>query len=141
MWQGIVAVVLTVALPAFAWAGPLRDAADRAARELAAGQQQTPEPDGRSRLWTGIVLIAAGGVLAALGAVELGDDEDGPDDGEDDDESDDGEDSDGSGKVLLGGGVAAAAVGGIVLLTGGGDSGPRASLRSAGVAVRHTIRF
>ena len=140
MWRRIVALILVLAIPAAASAGPLKDAADKAGRELAAAQREAEGRD-RGRFWTGIALIAGGGVLGALGAVELGDDETGPDDGEDLDDSDDGEDSDGWGnKALLGGGIAAATIGGVLLLTGR-KSGPVVSVRPGSVAVRHTIRF
>jgi hypothetical protein len=87
-----------------------------------------------------VALLAGGGVLTTLGAIEVGDDETGPDDGEDADESDDGEDSDTMNKVLIGGGIAAAALGGVVLLTGR-NRGPSVSLRRNGVVVKHTVRF
>jgi hypothetical protein len=141
MWTGIVATILTVALPAGASAGPLKDAAEKAGRELAQTQPAETERS-RARLWTGIALLAGGGVLAALGSVELGDDEVGPDDGEDFDDSDDGEDSDGWGnKALIGGGIAAATLGGVLLITGRDKSGPSVSIRADKIAVRHTIRF
>jgi hypothetical protein len=80
-------------------------------------------------------------VLAALGAVELGDDETGPDDGEDADASDDGEDSDGWGNnALIGSGAAAAGIGGWLLITGR-RTGPAVSARRGSVVVRHTFRF
>jgi hypothetical protein len=140
MWRQFVATVLALAVPAGASAGPLRDAVEKAARE-AALQQPAPDTQSRTRFWTGIALLVGGGVLAALGSVELGDDDVGPDDGEDFDESDDGEDSDGWGnKALIGGGVAAATVGGILLITGR-RSGPVPSVRPGALAVRHTIRF
>jgi hypothetical protein len=133
-------MILLVALPSAASAGPLKAAAERMGRELGS-TQVTPEPRSRARLWTGIGLLAAGGVLATLGSIEIGDDETGPDDGEDADNSDDGEDSDGWGnKALIGGGVAAATVGGLVLITGR-KSGPAVTARRGGVAVRHTVRF
>lgn len=141
MCRRLIAVVLALALPAGASAGPLKEAAEKAGRD-----QVLTQPDAgsrsRGRFWTGITLIAAGGVLAALGTVELGDDETGPDDGEDLNDSDDGEDSDGWGnKGLLGGGIAAATVGGILLLTGRNRSGPVVSVRPGSVTVRHTVRF
>lgn len=140
MWRRVVAMVLAFALPAGASAGPLNEAVERAARESIRAQTDL-ETRSRGRFWTGIALIAGGGVLAALGSVELGDDEVGPDDGEDADGSDDGEDSDGWGnKALIGGGIAAATVGGLVLITGR-KSGPVVSARPGRVTVRHTIRF
>ena len=113
---------------------------ERAAREMVAAAPQA-ESRNRTRFWTGIALLAGGGVLTTLGGLELGDDETGPDDGEDLDESDDGEDSDGWGnKALLGGGIASAALGGVLLLTGR-PSGPVLSVRPGKVIVRHTVRF
>ena len=141
MWRKVVVVALALSLPAGASAGPLKEAAEKAGRELALAQRDT-EIRNRSRFWTGIGLIAGGGVLAALGSVELGDDETGPDDGEDFDGSDDGEDSDGWGnKALIGGGIAAATLGGVLLLTGRKNSGPSVSIRPGRITVRHTVRF
>lgn len=141
MWRKIVALGLALALPAAASAGPMKEAAEKAGRELALAQRDA-ETRSRGRFWTGITLIAAGGALAALGSIELGDDEIGPDDGEDLDASDDGEDSDGWGnKALLGGGIAAATVGGVLLITGRKRPGPVLSVRPGSVAVRHTVRF
>lgn len=140
MWRRIIAMVVALAIPAGASAGPLKDAAEKAGRELALAQQEA-ETRGRGRFWTGIGLIAGGGVLAALGSVELHDDEIGPDDGEDFDDSDDGEDSDGWGnRALIGGGIVAATIGGVLLLTGR-KSGPVVSARPGSVTVRHTVRF
>ncbi len=141
MFRRILAAVLVLALPATASAGPLKEAAEMAGRELAATQQEEV-PRSRARFWTGIALITGGGVLSALGAVEIGDDESGPDDGEDRDTSDDGEDTDGWGnKALIGGGIAAAVTGGVLLLTGRRPQGPRVSLQAGRISVRHTIRF
>jgi hypothetical protein len=141
MWRKIVAVGLVLALPGAASAGPIKESAEKATRELALAQAES-EPRSRSRLWTGISLIAGGGVLAALGSLELGDDETGPDDDEDVNGSDDGEDSDGWGnKALIGGGIAAATIGSVLLFTGGKKAGPVVSMRRGGVAVRQTVRF
>jgi hypothetical protein len=141
MAKKLIAVLLSLAVPAGASAGPLKEAVEKAARELSLAQQPPPETRSRSRFWTGVALLAAGGVLGALGAVELGDDETGPDDSEDADESDDGEDSDGWGnKALIGSGVAAASIGGWLLLTGR-SSGSAVSARRGSVVVRHTLRF
>jgi hypothetical protein len=140
MWRRIVAVLLALALPAGASAGPIRDSLEKAGRETTVVTPQ--ETRSRGRFWTGIALIAGGGVLATLGAVELGDDEIGPDDGEDVGESDDGEDADGWGnKGLIGAGAAAATVGAVLLLTGGRKSGPVVTVRHTGIVVRHTVRF
>lgn len=141
MWKRTIAVLLALALPGAVSAGPLKDAAEKAGRELARIQQRE-EPRSRARFWTGISLIAGGGTLAALSGLEIGDDEPGPDDGEDLDNSDDGEDSDGwANKALLGGGIAAATVGGVLLLTGRRASSPRISVQPGRMAVRHTVRF
>lgn len=141
MWRKIVALGLALALPVAASAGPLKEAAEKAGRELALAQPDA-ETRSRSRFWTGIALIAGGGVLAALGGLELGDDETGPDDGEDLDDSDDGEDSDGWGnKAVLGSGIAAATVGGVLLITGRKRSGPVVSMLPGSVTVRQTVRF
>ena len=141
MCRRIIAAVLALALPATASAGPLKDAVEKGGRELAASQQNE-RPRSRSRLWTGISLIAGGGTLVALSAFEIGDDEKGPDDGEDLNGSDDGEDKDGWGnKAVIGGGIAAIAAGGFLLLTGRGNSGPRVSMQPGRIAVRHTVRF
>jgi hypothetical protein len=130
--------ILALALPMSASAGPIRSAAEKAARDLAQAPQT--EVPGRGRFWTGVALVAGGTTLALLGGFEVGDDESGPDDGEDADDSDDGEDSDGFHKALLGGGIAAAALGG-VLMWKGRDPGVRVSVRPGRVAVRHTFTF
>ena len=89
MSRRLLALVLTLALPAGASAGPLKEAVEKAARESSLGQQPAPETTrSRSRFWTGMALIAGGTVLATLGSFEIGDDEDGPDDPEDSDDSD-----------------------------------------------------
>ena len=82
MLRKLMAIILTLALPAGASAGPLKDAVENAAR-AAARAQTTSETRSRGRLWTGIALVAGGGLLVALGSLEVIDDEDGPDDGED----------------------------------------------------------
>jgi hypothetical protein len=133
-------MVLALAVPSAAAAGPLKEAIEKAGRETALAQVE--QPRNRGRFWTGIALIAGGGVMATLGSVELGDDESGPDDGEDFDESDDGEDSDGWGnKALIGGGIAAATVGGLLLITGRKNPGPVVSLQPGRLTVRHSVRF
>ena len=55
MWRKLTALVLTLALPTSVSAGPLKDAVDKAARELAR-EQQTVDSRGRGRFWTGIAL-------------------------------------------------------------------------------------
>jgi hypothetical protein len=152
MWRKLIATALALALPAGAFAGPegasvrrdergpIKEAIEKSGREIAATRQQ--DGKSRGRFWTGIALIAGGGVLSALSLVEIGDDETGPDDGEDFNGSDDGEDSDGWGnKAMLGGGIAAATVGGVLLLTGGKKAGPAVAVKRGGFAVRQTIRF
>ena len=140
MGRTVTAIVLAIALPATATAGPIADTAQKAGRDLGLAQAQQ-ETRSRGRFWTGIALLAGGATLAALSGFEIGDDDTGRDDGEDLDDSDDGEDSDGWGeKALVGGGVAAAALGGILLITGR-DSRPSLSVRRGGVVVRQTFRF
>ena len=139
MWRTFTALALLLVFPGSASAESLKEAVERAGRDLSSAQQQQ-ETRNRGRFWTGIGLIAGGGALALLGGLEVGDDETGPDDGEDVDESDDGEDSDGLNKALIGSGIAAAALGGVLLFTGR-DSGPSLSVRRGRVTVRQTIRF
>ena len=139
MWKRLTAVLLAFALPGSASAGPLREAIDKAGRQVAA--EQVEQPQSRARFWSSIALIAGGGVMTALAGMEIGDDEVGPDDGEDFDNSDDGEDSDGWNKGLLGGGIAAASLGGVLLLTGRKKSGTVLSVTPGQVSVRQTIRF
>jgi hypothetical protein len=139
MYKRLVALLLVCSVPGSAVAGPLEEAVEKAGREIALAQQPEGGRD-RGRFWTGIALLAGGGLLTALGGLEIGDDESGPDDGEDFDESDDGEDSDGVNKALMGGGIAAAALGGVLLLTGR-NAGPSVSVRRSGVVVKHTVRF
>ena len=140
MWMRITALVLILTLPGTASAGPIMMAAEKAAREFA--QAPAEREARRGRFWTAIALIAGGGVLATLGAMELGDDDDDMDDDlEDQDDSDDGEDSDGWGnKALLGSGIAAVAVGGVMLFRTRTTSAS-VSARPNSVSVRHTIRF
>ena len=148
MWRKIIAVLLALTVPAAASAGQLKAAVEKAGRDIATAQAQETPTRSRTRFWTSIALIGGGATLATLGAVEIGDDESGPDDGEDMDDSDDGEDSDGWGqKAMIGGGIAAAALGGVLLFTGrhkntgSQKSGPSVSVGPKGVAVRHTLRF
>ena len=147
MWRKIIAVLLALAVPGTASAGPLKAAVERAGRDIATAQSQEIQTRSRTRFWTSMALIGGGATLATLGAVEIGDDESGPDDGEDMDSSDDGEDSDGWGqKTMIGGGIAAAAFGAVLLFTGRQNtvrknSGPSVSVGPKGVAVRHTVRF
>jgi hypothetical protein len=140
MWRKLIVSVLVIAVTEGASAGPLKDAVEKAGRQVAVAQGDV-QTRGRGRFWTSIALIAGGGLMTALGSVELRDDETGPDDGEDLDDSDDGEDSDGWGnKALIGGGVASAALGGVLLMTGR-KSGPVVTVRPGSVTVGQTIRF
>ena len=140
MMKRVTALLVALALPAQVSAGPITEAIARAGRELASAQREEPTRS-RTRFWSGVALISGGGLLTALGTVELGDDETGPDDGEDFDNSDDGEDSDGWGnKAMIGGGIAAAVLGGVLLFTGK-KSGPVVSIRPNRVMVRHTLSF
>lgn len=138
MGKQITALLVALALPAQVSAGPITEAIAKAAREAVNAQREEPTPS-RTRFWTGIALIGGGGLLTTLGAVEIGDDETGPDDGEDLDDSDDGEDSD-INKAMIGGGFAAAALGGVLLLTGK-KSGPVVSIQPSRVMVRQTVSF
>lgn len=140
MWKKLTALVLVVAFPATASAGPLTAAAEKAALELARVQAVQEAPRG-NRFWTGVALIAGGGLMAVLGAMEVVDDESGPDDDDEDmDASDDGEDSDSwANGALLGGGITAAALGGVLVWTGRNNAS--VSVRPHSVTVRHTIRF
>jgi hypothetical protein len=140
MVKKVTALLLALVLPAQASAGPITEAIARAGRELASAQREEPTRS-RTRFWSSIALISGGGLLTTLGAVEIGDDETGPDDGEDFDDSDDGEDSDGWGnKAMIGGGIAAAALGGMLLFTGK-KSGPVVSIRPDRIMVRKTVSF
>jgi len=142
MWRRLIALVLSLAVPVGASGGPLKEAAEKGGRELAAAQQEGAARS-RGRVWTGVALIAGGGVLAVLGGLELGEDDSAPDDDGDIDDADDAEDSDGWGnKAMLGGGIAAATVGAFLLIRGGtSKSGPVVSVRPGRAMVRHTIRF
>jgi hypothetical protein len=139
MMKKITALLVALALPAQVSAGPITEAIAKAARQAANTQQEQP-PQSRTRFWTSIALIGGGGVLTTLGALEVGDDEDGPDDAEDTDESDDGEDTDWVNTAMLSGGIAAAALGGVLLITGK-KSGPVLSIGPKGAVVRQTVRF
>ena len=140
MCRKLIALILVWSIPGTAIAGPLKEAAEKGGRDLSQAQAAKSEGRSRGRLWTSIGLLAGGALMTTLGTVEIGDDENGPDDGEDLNDSDDGEDSDGVNKALVGGGIAAAALGGVLLLTGR-DSGPRVSVRRNGFVVKQTVRF
>ena len=139
LWTRIVALGLALALPASASAGPLRDAAEKAARELAVAQPQA-KANTRSpgRFWTGIALIAGGSLLAVLGGIEI---DSGTDEDTDTDDVAGTDDGDSAEKVMLGGGIAAAGVGAILLMKGGRRASPAISTRPGRVTVCHTIRF
>jgi hypothetical protein len=139
MWRQVIAVLLSLVIPVAASAGPLRDAAEKAARETSLAQQPSADSGSRSRFWTGIALLAGGALLVTLGAVEIGDDEGGPDDEEDLDDSDDGEDAD-INKALIGSGVAAAALGSWLTISGRRSTTAVSPTRGR-VVVRHTVRF
>jgi hypothetical protein len=143
MLRQFIAALLILAIPSAAAAGPLRDAVERAGRTAMLAQGPEPVRGRSGRFWTGIALIAGGGLLIALGAFEVGDEEDDPsgeddDDNGDDDDADDGEDGDGLHNAMLGAGIGAAAVGGVLLLTGGNSGG---SPSKTGIVLRHTLRF
>jgi hypothetical protein len=140
MVKKVTALLVALMLPAQVSAGPITEAIAKAGKE-SANTQREEATRSRTRFWTSIALIGGGGLLTALGSIEFGDDETGPDDGEDFDESDDGEDSDGWGnKAMIGGGIAAAALGGVLFFTGK-KSGPVVSIRPDRVMVRHTVKF
>jgi hypothetical protein len=136
MWRTLLATILAAALPSVAAAGPLRDAAEKAAREQAAAQSREPRHGGR--FWTGLALVGGGAALTIAG---IGFDDDDADDAEDADDSDDGEDSDAAGVAALAGGIAATSVGTFLLLTGRRAAAPVVTVRRGGIAVRQTIRF
>jgi hypothetical protein len=141
-WTKIVALGLVLLLPASASAGPLSEAAEKAARELAMVQSQSKQNRrSRGRFWTSIALIAGGGVLAVLGGIELGDGDSGSDEDTDTDDVVGTDDGDSSEKVMLGSGIAAVGVGAILLMTGGRRSSPAITARPGRLAIRHTIRF
>lgn len=141
MWRKVIAAVLALAVPAAASAGPLKDAVEKAGRDLSTAQQKETSGRSRGRLWTSIALIGAGGALATFGGLEVGESETGSPDADDADGAETGKDSDAWGKVMLGGGIAAAALGSFFLMTGRKQSGPVVSVGSKRVAVRHTVRF
>ena len=137
IWRKMLALVVALTFPAAASAGPLRDAAEKAGRELASAQADTQSRN-RGRFWTSIALIAGGGAAAILGGVELGDKDNEPGDIDDAGGVDDG---DGAEKALLGAGIAAAALGGVLLFKGRNRTGPSITPRAGGVVVTHTVRF
>lgn len=135
----IVTLMLTLALPASASAGPLAAAAEKAGRELAVAQSDSGGQS-KGRLWTSIALLAGGGVLAVLGGIEMADSDTSADENDDSDDATGVDDGDSAEKFMLGGGIAAAGVGIVLLLTGGGSS-PSVTARPGRVSVKHTIRF
>jgi hypothetical protein len=140
LWTRIVALGLAFALPASASAGPLKEAVEKAGRELAAAQSEQTTRS-RGRFWTSLALIAGGGALAILGGIEFADSDTGPDEDNDTDDLPGEDDGDGPEKAMLGGGIAAAGVGAILLMTGGQRSNPTISAKPGRMTVRHTIRF
>lgn len=135
-----VALSLALALPASASAGPLKEAAEKAARDLAATQTDQSSRS-RGRLWTSIALMAGGGVLSTLGGIELGESDTGSTEVNDTDDPAGADDGDRWEKVMLGGGIAAAGAGIVLLMTGGARPSSTISARPGRVTVRHTIRF
>lgn len=136
----IVALMLSLVLPASASAGPLREAAEKAAREHSLAQPDRVER-GRGRFWTALALIAGGAALATWGAIEIADSDTGPEEDNDTDDLPGANDSDTAEKVMFGGGLAAAGVGAIVLMTGGQRSSPTVAPRPGRLHVTHTVRF
>jgi hypothetical protein len=142
LWTRIVALGLALAVPVSASAGPLKEAAEKAGRELAVAQSPAEQNTrSRGRFWTSIALIAGGGLLAVLGGIEIGDSDSGTDEDTDTDDVAGADDGDRAEKVMLGGGIAAAGVGAILLMTGGRRTNPAITTRPGRVTVRHTIRF
>jgi hypothetical protein len=133
MMKKIVAMVLALALPATASAGPLMEAAERAARELT--QAQAESQDGRGRFWVGIVLLGAGATLGVLGGTEFRDDEDEPGDI---DEVDDGDVTE---KAMFFGGLAAAGLGTVLIVRGHNSAVMRVVARPGRVMVKQSVRF
>ena len=76
MCRKIIATLLALSVPAGAaadpggLAGPIREAIERAGREIVVAQRE--EGRCRGRFWTGIGLIAGGGVLGTLGQCRTG---------------------------------------------------------------------
>lgn len=138
----IVALGLALAVPASASAGPLSEAARKAARELAVAQSQSDQNTrSRGSRWTSIALIAGGVAVAILGGIELGDRDGGTNEDADTDDVAGTDEGDSAEKVMLGGGIAAAGVGAILLMRGGRGASPAISTRHGRVTVRHTVRF
>ncbi len=75
MWRKVIAAMLALAVPAAVSAGPLKDAVEKAGRDLAAAQSTETQGRSRGRFWTSIVLIGGGGALATLGGLEIGESE------------------------------------------------------------------
>jgi hypothetical protein len=139
-WSKIIALSVAFALPVSASAGPLREAAEKAGRELGVAQSEQSVRS-RGRFWTSVALIAGGAVLALLGSIELADSDSGSNEGNDTDDAAGVDDGDSREKVMLGGGIAAAGVGAILLMTGRRTASPAISTRPGRVTVSHTIRF
>jgi hypothetical protein len=150
LWKTIVAFTLLFALPATAFAGPISEAAEKAARESSLAQADRAER-GRGRFWTALALIAGGGALATWAAIEITDSDTGPDEDADTDDAPGTDDSDPGEKAMLGGGLAAVGVGAILLMTGGRSNptvsprpgpGRRSAQREGGrFQINHTLRF
>ena len=74
MWNKFIAIVVVLTMPAGASAGPLKEAVEKAGRELARRSSRVTRlaaalAGGR------VALLAGGGVLTTLGSIEIGDDE------------------------------------------------------------------
>jgi hypothetical protein len=106
-----------------------------------AQEQSEQNTRGRGRFWTGIALIAGGGLLAVLGGIEIADSDSGPDEDADTDDEPGTDDGDSAEKVMMAGGLAAAGVGAFLLLTRGRGSSPAISAGPSRFTVRHSIRF
>lgn len=137
MWRGLVAFVLVLTLPVPVIAGPLQEAAERAARAQAV-TQPPPAPRSRGRLWTAVALIAGGAALTVVGALETREDDAGTDTDSDEPA---GADSNGLEKTMIGGGLAAVTAGSVLLLTGRHQASPSVATGRGRLVVRHTIRF
>ena len=131
---------LVLALPASASAGPLKDAAEKAARDLVLAQANQSNGS-RARTWTSIALIAGGGALAIIGGLDVGEDEDELEPDDDDDDLDGTDDGDTWEKVMLGGGIAAAGLGAILLMRGEPNPITTITTRPGRITIRHKIRF
>ncbi len=136
MLRKLLVPVLVLTTSTVASAGPLRESAERAGRELAA--QNAAASRGRGRTWTGIALLGGGGTLAIFGALERRED---GNEGDDADDTPGAKDSNAWEHVMLGGGIAAAALGGFLLATGRRGASPSITMRGGRLAIAQTLRF